>query len=220
MSLPLIHRVHPASSSPEAFEQACEVIRSGGVIAYPTETVYGLGADPFNSEAVDRIYAIKGRDASKALILLVPDEQTLHDLTEHIPDSARPLIDRFWPGPLTLIFKASPRLPANVLGGGNTIALRISSHPLVRVLLTHLKAPLTSSSANRSHEPPAQSAQEVLTQLGSSVDLILDAGPSENTLPSTVVDISTGDPILVRPGRIPFSQIIHLVSSSYAGMNI
>ena len=209
-SVPSILRVDPAAPSPEALKQACAVIRSGGVIAYPTETVYGLGSDPFNPEAVERIYAIKGRDRSKALILLVPDEQTLQDLTEHIPDPARRLMDRFWPGPLTLIFKASPRLPATVLGGGQTVALRISSHPLVRALLSHLRAPLTSSSANRSQEPPAQSAQDVLAQLGSSVDLILDAGPSENALPSTVVDVSTGNPILLRQGRIPFDQITHV----------
>lgn len=217
MLLPPILRVDPSSPlSPGTLEQACGIIRSGGVIAYPTETVYGLGADPFHPEAVERIYAIKGRDRSKPLILLVPDEQTLQDLIDHIPDSARQLMDRFWPGPLTLVFKASSRLPAAVSGEGQTVALRISNHPLVRALLVHLKAPLTSSSANRSQEPPAQSAQDVLAQLGPSVDLILDTGPSANALPSTVVDVSTGDPVLLRPGRIPFEQIIRATRSSDA----
>lgn len=182
--------------------QASECIKQGGLIAYPTETVYGLGVDPFNRQALSRLFAAKGRDAEKALIVLIRGPQDLPVLTTEIPSIAQSLIDAFWPGPLTLIFKAHPKLPKELLGGRDTIALRHSSATIAQSLVETLQGPLTSTSANRSGSPPAQSAIEADAQLGNHLDIILDGGPSPQSQPSTVLDISTNTPQILREGII------------------
>lgn len=193
--------------------RAVNVVKQGGLIAYPTETVYGLGADPFNPEAIDRIFAAKGREGKKGIILLIRGTNDLSTLVRFISPTAQTLIQAFWPGPLTLVFKAHPDLPATLLGGRKTIALRHSSSPITSDLLTSLGGPLTSTSANPSGEPPARSAAEVLNALGDHLDLILDGGPSANTIPSTLVDISTDRAMLLREGAISIQTLrehIHL----------
>ena len=189
-------------------ERAAETIRTGGIIAYPTETVYGLGADPFRAEAVDRVFAIKERAALKALILLVRGEADLEGLTEDVPAAARDLIRAFWPGPLTLVFRARAGLPERLLGGGGTIALRYSDAPIAQRLLARVGGPITSTSANRSGESAARSAREADRALGDRVDLILDGGPSGDARPSTVVDVSTGTVRVLREGRIPSGLVL------------
>ncbi|MDA0745379.1 MAG: L-threonylcarbamoyladenylate synthase [bacterium] len=189
-------------------QRTIDCIRNGGLVAYPTETVYGLGADPFNPTSLERIFAVKGRDAGKSIILLIPNTEHLNALVSHIPDTGQTLIDTFWPGPLTLVFQARKDLPQHMLGPGNTIALRISDAPVTQSLLALLNAPLTSTSANRSGSPPAQSASEALQAFSPDVDLILDGGPSTDTRPSTLVRVSTNQPEILREGRIS-SQSIH-----------
>ena len=172
------------------------------MIVYPTETVYGLGADAFQTCAVRRVYAIKGRDFGKPIGLVVSDEQMVRKVVAAIPEVARALMKRFWPGPLTLVFRASEGVPREVLGGGETVAVRISSSPVVRDLLDLYGRPLTATSANRSGVRAACSAQEAMEQVGAEVDLVLDGGPSEDEVSSTVVDVSEGRLRVLRMGKI------------------
>lgn len=193
--------------------QAADRIRSGGVIAYPTETVYGLGADPFNPSAFNRIFALKGRESEKGLILLIRGRRDLDALVEDISRAAEVLMEAFWPGPLTLVFPASPHLPNHLLGSTSTIALRISDAPVASSLLQYVGGTLTSTSANRSGRPPARNAREALDDLGSDVDLILDGGTARDPRPSTLVDVSVPQPQILRPGRIAESEISKVLTS-------
>lgn len=187
--------------------QAADQILSGGVIVYPTETVYGLGADPFNHPAFDRIFSLKGRETEKGLILLIRGRQDLEALVADISLAAESLIREFWPGPLTLVFPAAPGLPAHLTGPASTIALRMSDAPVASALLHYVGGPITSTSANRSGQSPARSARNAADILGHSVDLILDGGESADPRPSTLVDVSGRNPKLLRPGRIPEAKI-------------
>ena len=187
--------------------QAADIIKNGGLIAYPTETVYGLGADPYNAEAIQKIFTAKGRAEDKGIILLIRGVDDLSTLVRVVSPTAQILIEAFWPGPLTLVFRANPYLSPALLGGLDTIALRHSSSPIATQLLTALGGPLTSTSANRSTEPPARSAYEVENALGEHLDLILDGGPSSSTLPSTLVDVSTDRAILLREGAISVQKL-------------
>lgn len=187
--------------------QTADRIRTGGVVVYPTETVYGLGADPFDRSAFERIFNLKGREAEKGLILLVRGRQDLDTLVAHVPKAAEVLIDAFWPGPLTLVFPASPDLPKHLLGSTSTLALRMSDARLACGLLRHAGGPITSTSANRSGQPPVRSAREAADVLGRDVDLILDGGTSPDSRPSTLVDVSRGNPEILRPGRVPETEI-------------
>ena len=193
--------------------QAADIIKNGGLIAYPTETVYGLGADPYNSEAIQKIFTAKGRAEDKGIILLIRGADDLSRLICNISPTAQILIEAFWPGPLTLVFHANRDLSPALLGGRDTIALRHSSSPIATRLLSALGGPLTSTSANRSTEPPARSASEVENALGDHLDLILDGGPSASAIPSTLVDVSSDRAILLREGAIPVQKLrshIHL----------
>ncbi|MBT4140638.1 MAG: threonylcarbamoyl-AMP synthase [Candidatus Latescibacteria bacterium] len=197
--------------TPGHIKQAVDCIKKGGLIAYPTETVYGLGVDPFNAQALARIFATKGRSAQKALIVLLRHKSDLSTLTSEIPPIAEKVMNTFWPGPLTLIFKANPKLPQELLGGRDTIALRHSSASIAQSLVETLGGPLTSTSANVSEQPPAQSAQEVHMQLGSHLDLIIDGGPSPQSQPSTILDISKDTPIILRTGMITKEELTPFV---------
>ena len=187
--------------------QAADRIRSGGVIVYPTETVYGLGADPFNYHAFDRIFSLKGRETDKGLILLIRGREDLDALGADIPPAAEILIEAFWPGPLTLVFPAAPGLPEHLAEIASTIALRMSDAPVANALLHHVGGPITSTSANLSGKPSARSARNAADILGHSVDLILDGGESSDLRPSTLVDVTGGSPKILRPGRIPEAKI-------------
>lgn len=202
-----------ALPTPQNINRAAEIVKNGGLIAYPTETVYGLGADPHNDEAVQKIFTAKGRAEDKGIILLIRDVDDLSTLVRTVSPIAQILIETFWPGPLTLVFRANRDLSPALLGGRDTIALRHSSSPIATQLLKALGGGLTSTSANRSTEPPARSACEVENTLGDHLGLILDGGPSESTLPSTLVDVSTDHAILLREGAVSAQKLrayIHL----------
>ena len=202
-----------ALPTPQNINQAADIIKNGGLIAYPTETVYGLGADPHKDEVVKKIFTAKGRAEDKGIILLIRGVDDLSTLVRAVSPTAKMLIETFWPGPLTLVFRANRDLSPALLGGRDTIALRHSSSPIASRLLSALGGPLTSTSANRSTEPPARSASEVQNALGEHLDLILDGGPSDSTLPSTLVDVSTDHAILLREGAVSAQKLrshIHL----------
>lgn len=187
--------------------QAAEIIKNGGLIGYPTETVYGLGADPHNAEAIQKIFIAKGRAEDKGIILLIRGVDDLSTLVRAISPTAQILIEAFWPGPLTLVFRANRDLSPALLGGRDTIALRHSSSPIATQLLTVLGGPLTSTSANRSTEPPARSTCEVENALGEHLDLIIDGGPSASIIPSTLIDVSTDSAILLREGAVSAQKL-------------
>lgn len=185
--------------SAAAIARAAAVLRRGGVVAFPTDTVYGVGASVFRPAAMRRLYRLKRRDRSKPLAVLVENAAAAGALTRDVPIQAKTLMDRFWPGPLTLILPASP-LGTLVTGGRATIGVRVPRGPVVRALLRACGAPLAATSANASGKPAAVSAAAVRRQLGTSVDLVLDGGRTTLAEESTVIDASRFPFLLLRAG--------------------
>ncbi|MBX5467550.1 MAG: threonylcarbamoyl-AMP synthase [Firmicutes bacterium] len=188
-------------------KEAAEWIRAGWPVAFPTETVYGLGADAFSAEAASRIFLAKGRPADNPLIVHVLDVDAVLAVAEPpLPPLAKPLADRFWPGPLTLVLPARDAVPAVVRAGLATVAVRCPSHPVARALIA-AAGPLAAPSANRAGRPSPTRAEDVLEDLGGRIPLILDGGPTWNGVESTVIDISQDPPLLLRPGALPRAAI-------------
>ena len=183
-------------------------------MAFPTETYYGLAVDPFNSKAVERLFRVKGRSRGQPISLVIDEIKRLEDITTGISPAASILIKKFWPGPLTLILKGSPRLPAALTGGTGKIGVRIPDHPVAVQFVRRATTPLTATSANRSGQPGATTAKAVRESLGTEIDLILDGGTTPNGLESTVVDSTLYPPRLVREGRIPFHDVLEAVGLS------
>jgi L-threonylcarbamoyladenylate synthase len=189
----------------EAFARCAEVIKAGGVIAYPTDTFYGLGADPRNRRAVSRVFEIKGRGADQPILLLLHDRSEVTAWTTVVTLSAERLMDRFWPGPLTLVFTARPDIFPALTGGTGTIGLRVPGSELTRTLLRRAGNALTGTSANRSGSPSTRTLDEVMRELGDRVDLVLDGGVSAADGPSTVVDVTAEPPRIIRMGAVDVS---------------
>ena len=185
-----------------AVARAAVVVKAGGVIAFPTDTVYGLACDLRDAAAVARVYALKGRPARMPLIAMLADAEVWPTVAAAASDTATALMRRWWPGPLTLILPAGADIPALVLGGGTTIGVRIPDHPVALALLRAAGRPLATTSANRSGAPAALTAQEAADQLGDAVDLILDAGPAPVGQASTILDCTTDPPKLLREGPV------------------
>lgn len=184
-------------------DDAVSILRRGGVIAIPTETVYGLAADAENPDAVARIFAIKGRPASHPLIVHLDSADHLHQgWVRDVPPLAQRLADTLWPGPLTLVLARGPRALDVVTGGLDTIAVRVPQHPLTLALLSQFGGGLAAPSANRFGSVSPTQAEHVRHDLGPVIDGILDGGPAEIGLESTIVDVSTGEPRILRPGGV------------------
>jgi len=192
-------------------KSAGSILRRGGLVVYPTETVYGLGANALDGEAVGRVFRAKGRAADKPLIVLARDFDQLKGLVSEIPPWARTLMGLYWPDGLTLIMSASTSLPRELLAGSTSIAVRISGHPVAQALLEAARVPLTSSSANRSGRPAPTTAAAARREMGARVDLIVDGGESPGDQPSTILDVRTESVRLVRPGRISADDIRRVV---------
>jgi L-threonylcarbamoyladenylate synthase len=191
--------------APDALRRAADVVRRGGVVGIPTETVYGLAADPFNADAIRRVFAVKGRGAEKALPLIASDPEQVAQVAVLTP-GARRLAERCWPGPLTLILERTPGLPDVLTGGAHGVGIRVPGHEVARALCAACGHPLTATSANRSGQPPSARADDVADALGEDLDALLDAGPTPGGAVSTIVDL-TGEPALVRPGAIDWETI-------------
>jgi L-threonylcarbamoyladenylate synthase len=183
-------------------ERAAEVLRRGGLVAFPTETVYGLGAHALDEAAVARIFTAKGRPASNPVIVHVAEVAAARELAEHWPPVADRLAEAFWPGPLTLVVPRGKQVPEIVTAGGSTVALRCPAHPVAHALLKAVGLPIAAPSANRSTRLSPTSAEHVLKQLRGRIDLVLDGGPASGGLESTVIDLSVDPPRLLRPGLI------------------
>ncbi len=201
-------------AGPESIARAVRLLRNGGVVAFPTETVYGLGALAFDRVAVARIFEIKRRPSFDPLIVHVLDGRMLARVALELSALAQTLADSFWPGPLTLVLRKRAAVPDLVTAGLPTVAVRIPSHPVARAILRGLGDPIAAPSANPFGALSATRAEHVAKGLGASVDLILDGGPSEHGLESTIVAVEP-EPALLRPGAIP-SEAIEAVAGPLA----
>ncbi len=186
----------------ETIAQAAEIIRNGGLVAFPTETVYGLGADALNPLAVKKIYEAKGRPSDNPLIVHISDLSELKELVSEINDNAEILINKFWPGPLTLIFKKNQIVPFETSGGLDTVAVRLPKNEIARLLIKESKRFIAAPSANSSGKPSPTRASHVEFDLSGKIDMIIDGGSCEFGLESTIVDVSSEIPVLLRPGSI------------------
>lgn len=192
--------------------KAVSVLEKGGVVAFPTETYYGLAVDPFNEEALEKLFHIKRRDKNKAVLLLIHEQRQLARLTPVVPGEYQPLMANLWPGALTLIFEAIDGLSSLITGGSGGVGARISSNPIARDFCRLWKAPLTATSANISGDLPAESADEVLNIFGDSVDFVIDGGPSPAGDCSTIICLVDRDLHIKRQGKIPLEAISSLTS--------
>lgn len=201
-------------SDPEsAIELGASYLRQGKLVAFPTETVYGLGANAWDSAAVARIFQAKGRPADNPLIAHISDLEMLQDLISSLPPAAERLIDAFWPGPLSLVLPKSPRVSELVTAGLPTVAVRWPNHPVAQALISRAAVPVAAPSANRSGRPSPTLAAHVQDDLGQQVDLIIDAGMAAVGLESTVVNVSGDQPILLRPGAVSLEELQRVVGS-------
>lgn len=191
----------------EELDRAADLIRSGGLVAFPTETVYGLGANALDSEAVQRIYDAKGRPSSSPLIVHVADEAMAKSISAEWPKLAQVLAARFWPGPLTLVVKKTSTIPDAVTAGLDSVGVRVPAHPVALDLIRRAGVPIAAPSANRFTEISPTTAEHVRTALGDRVDLILDGGPTEVGIESTVVTLTREPPTLLRPGMISQAEL-------------
>lgn len=186
---------------------ARRMLASGGLVAFPTETVYGLGADASNEKAVARLYAVKGRPVDHPVIVHFASADAAFSWAREVPDAARELARRFWPGPLTLILKRSGKAKDFVTGGQDTVGLRVPSHPVAHELLKAFDGAVAAPSANRFGRVSPTTAAHVRADLGRDVDLVLEGGPSDVGIESTIVDLSGGGAVLLRPGSISVQQL-------------
>ena len=202
-----VYQVDPASPDPALLKEAGVLLRSGSLVAFPTETVYGLGANALDADAVAGIFQAKGRPQDNPLIIHLSDRTQLEHYVREVPAAALSLMDKFWPGPLTLIFPRSARVPDVVTGGLDTVAVRVPAHPIARALIAAAGVPLAAPSANVSGRPSPTEAAHVLADLEGRIPLVIDGGPANIGLESTVVSLLTSPPTLLRPGGITREQL-------------
>jgi len=207
MVLPKIVPIDPLNPDPAIIEQAAKIIRAGGLVVFPTETVYGLGGNALNTAAVESIFRCKGRPSSNPLIVHIEDRSQVGLVARRWSLLAEKLASIFWPGPLTLILPRTARVPTLVTGGGDTVAVRCPIHPVAQALLKASGVPIAAPSANSSTELSPTTAAHVMRSLKEGFDLLLDGGPTPGGLESTVLDINCDPPRLLRPGLISPTEI-------------
>jgi L-threonylcarbamoyladenylate synthase len=205
--MPVIIKINPERPEPDRIDEAVAILKSGGVIAFPTETFYGLGADARNERAIEKIFGIKGRDFNNPILVVIGDRGHLDAFAADIPAEARKLMSRFWPGPLTIVFRAAPSVSTKLTAGGDKIGIRLTSHSIAMAISKRLGGPVTATSANLSGSPECSSAEEVISQLKGKLDGIVDGGRTPGGKGSTIVDVTSHPPKLLREGMIPFSLI-------------
>ncbi len=203
-----IIQIDPKHPLPEDIERAVGFLRDGQVVAYPTETIYGLGADVQDRKAVKRIYDLKARDYGLPISILVSNLRMLREVASDVPERALPLMRKFWPGPLTILFPASSIIPKGLVTNTGKVGIRISSHPVAAALVEAFGRPLTTTSANLSGFPPSLSVKHVQKYFGDKLLCILDGGECEPTRGSTVVDIGDETMRIIRDGAIPAEEVI------------
>ncbi|MBM4462493.1 MAG: threonylcarbamoyl-AMP synthase [Chloroflexi bacterium] len=203
----LVIEVDPLNPQREVISRAAEIIRAGGLVAFPTETVYGLGADALNSRAVKKIFVAKGRPLDNPIIVHIAESGQLKVLADSVSAEAVALAERFWPGPLTLVLKKSARVPDTVTAGQHTVAVRMPGSNVALALIRASGVPIAAPSANLSQRPSGTTGRHVFQDLAGRIDLVLDAGPVEIGVESTVLDISTQPPTILRPGAVTVEDL-------------
>jgi len=206
--------LHLPKLDEQVLEHASAVIRAGGVVVYPTETLYGIGADALNPEAITKVIAVKKERGKKPIGVIAENLQQVSMVAASVSSVARTLIDNLWPGPLTLIFDATPIVPPEVTGDTGTIGVRIPSNSFCLALLRRTGCILTATSANVSGTVPENSMQAIRSSLEGPIDLFIDAGVLTESKPSTVIDVRGSDPVLIREGAVPFQQIQSLLRTA------
>lgn len=209
--MPEIRVIDPLRPDPDVIRHAGRMLRSGGVVCFPTFGLYGLGAVWNDEAAVRRIYAIKGRDRSKPILILVRNRSDISDLVTEIPDAAIRLMDRFWPGRLTLVFAAASSVPEILTAGSGKIGIRLPAHRVAQALIEETGAPITGTSANVSGEAGCSSIAELAAEVRTSVDLVLDAGVLAGGSGSTVVDVTTDPLRVLRWGAVSMGEFQEVV---------
>ena len=200
--------------------RAAEILRAGGLVAFPTETVYGLGADASNAAAVARLYSTKGRPADHPVIVHFASVDKAFSFAREVPEEARRLARRFWPGPLTLILKRSEKAKDFVTGGQDSVGVRVPSHPVAHALLAEFGGGVAAPSANRFGLVSPTTAAHVREDLGDEVDLVLEGGASEVGIESTIVDLSSGEALLLRPGAISKRELQEILKIEEKGSSL
>jgi L-threonylcarbamoyladenylate synthase len=205
--------VNPRSPEPEAIGRAEAVIRAGGVVCFPTRCLYGLGAGALDAAAVERVYEIKQRPADMPLLVLISRSAQLAELAARVPPMAKMLIERFWPGRLTLVLEAQPLIPARLTAGTGKIGIRLAAHPVARALVEAFAGPITGTSANLSGESGCRQIAALDPRIARQVDLILDGGALKGGVGSTVVDVTGENPVVIREGDISRPEILAAIKS-------
>jgi L-threonylcarbamoyladenylate synthase len=205
-------RTEILSATEEHIARAAAVIRAGGLVAFPTETVYGLGADALNKDAVRKIFLAKERPADDPLIVHIAHAQQLTQLARQVPQRAWDLAEKFWPGPLTLVLPKTDRVPPVTTGGLDTVAVRAPAHPVAQKLLERSGVPIAAPSANRFGRPSPTTAQHVWEDLDGRIDLIVDGGPTPIGVESTVLDLTQEPPMVLRPGGVTLEELREVLS--------
>jgi L-threonylcarbamoyladenylate synthase len=198
---------HSAKPTSVEITRAAQILRAGGLVAFPTETVYGLGADAWNPAAVRKLYAVKRRPADHPVIVHFATAKQAFEWAREVPDSARKLAQSLWPGPLTLILKRAARAPDFITGGQDNVGVRVPAHPVAHQMLAAFGGGVAAPSANRFGAVSPTTASHVLAELGADVDLVLEGGPTEVGIESTILDLSGDAPVLLRPGHISKSEL-------------
>ena len=200
--MPEILKVDGNNSEATVLSRAAEILAHGGIIAYPTETFYGLGANAADEKAIRKIFTIKGRNFNNPISVIIDKQTQLQSLVKDIPQNALLLMQEFWPGALTIVFKAAARVSPLLTAGTGKIGIRISSHPVARAIAAKLQYPVTATSANLSGSPECSTADEVAAQIGDKLDAIIDLGKTAGGLGSTIIDVTVNPAKIIRPGVI------------------
>lgn len=208
------------NSNDDDILKAANIIKSGGLVGFPTETVYGIGSDAFNEKAVKNIFKAKGRPQDNPLIVHISDVKMIDSLVAYIPDNAKILIDAFMPGPITLIMKKSEKVNDTITGGLDTVAIRFPSHPTARKLISFAQTPIPAPSANLSGKPSPTTAKHVADDMTGRIDAIIDGGECSEGLESTVVDCTGESPVILRPGIITLEDIQEYISDAEIDKNV
>lgn len=200
--------IDPFNPQPDLILKAASSIKNGGIVLFPTRCLYGLGADAFNPEAVDRVFRIKQRPYNKPISVLVKDTKDLHMLVKHIPSTAKCIIDNFWPGQITIVFEAKKTIPVNLTAGTGKIGIRMPEHAVAFSLVKEVNGPITGTSANISGKAGCSAISDLNVQIADQLDIILDAGQLKGGAGSTVIDVTTPFPTILREGYISGKNII------------
>jgi len=211
--MPEVLKIGADNSEEIIITRAVEILAGGGIIAYPTETFYGLGADATNKKAIEKIFTVKGRDFKNPISLIIGRPEDIYPLVKNIPESAKKLMAAFWPGALTIVFSASDKVSPLLTAGSGKIGLRVSSHPLALKIAQILKRPLTATSANLSGSLECSHTSEVAEQIGDKIDAIVDGGKTQGGKASTLIDVTCNPPVILREGAISRQSIEKCINS-------